>query len=54
MEEACLGEAFVHLETGLMDFHEYFSTNAPPKQRVQLREVLKCAPLTTKDFVSGN
>ncbi|KAI1370586.1 hypothetical protein F4677DRAFT_465069 [Hypoxylon crocopeplum] len=44
--------ANTYLDTGYIDSHFHLGINAPPHQRLLLRNVLHCAPLVTEGFTS--
>jgi hypothetical protein len=44
----------LRLDSGLIDSHSDLGVNAPPDQRFQFRNVLHCAPLTTKTYRSSH
>jgi hypothetical protein len=42
------------LDTGLLDSHDHFGINTPPDQRIQMRNVMHCAPLKTEGHTSNH
>jgi len=38
------------LDTGLLDSHHHLVINAPPNERILFRQVLHCAPMTTRGY----
>ncbi|CAN8104865.1 unnamed protein product [Discula destructiva] len=45
-------ESNILLDTGFLNSHDHLGVNAPPEERILLRSVLQCAPLTTEGFNS--
>lgn len=52
-EEMCIEDFAVRFDTGYIDSSNHLGINAPEAHRVQLRQVLECAPITTNGFQSG-
>lgn len=48
--DICLQKDNMVIDTGLLNSHEHFGINAPPKSRFHFRSILSCAPLVTDGF----
>ena len=48
--DMCVDGVSVLLDSGLIDSHLHFGINAESKYRIQYRQTLQCAPLTTEGF----
>ncbi|KAF2138168.1 uncharacterized protein K452DRAFT_277984 [Aplosporella prunicola CBS 121167] len=50
-KDMCLSvDGNIRFETGYLDSNDDFGLNTPPEERVQLRRVSTCAPITTKEY----
>ncbi|EKG10119.1 hypothetical protein MPH_12719 [Macrophomina phaseolina MS6] len=50
-EDLCLSaDRNIRFDTGYLDSNDDFGLNAPRKERVQLRRISTCAPITTKGY----